>query len=165
MYNKSSIYALNKQKPDAVVYPSATGKPFQVTCDDFDSEEDFLAFKAWSDVNFRDENFRKEDNCHIVEDKRRVSIDDISDAALAIPTVDKVMEQHLDRVEEQRQASNMIVKLKVKLTKTQFRRLWMYHIDGKTESEIAEIEGVAQQQISKSIKTAEKKINKISPES
>lgn len=41
----------------------------------------------------------------------------------------------------------------------------MYHIDSKTESEIAEIEGVAQQQISKSIKTAEKKIKKISPES
>lgn len=160
MFNKSSIYALNKKDPDAVVYPSATGEPIRVTRDDFDSEEAFLAFKAWSD-----ENFRKEDNRDVVEDKRRVSIDDISDAALATPAVDKVMEQRLDRAEEQRKASDMVVRLKDKLTKTQFRRLWMYHIDGKTESEIAEIEGVAQQQISKSIKSAEKKIKKISPES
>lgn len=160
MFNKLSIYALNKKDPDAVVYPSVTGKPIRVTRDDFDSEEEFLAFKAWSD-----ENFRTEDNRDVVEGKRHVSIDDISEAAFAVPAVDKVMEQHLDRTEERRQASEMVVKLKDKLTETQFRRLWMYHIDGKTESEIAEIEGVAQQQISKSIKAAEKKIKKISPES
>lgn len=58
----------------------------------------------------------------------------------------------------------MVVQLKDKLTDTQFRRLWMYHVDGKTEEEIAEIEGVAQQQISKAIIAAEKKIKKFSSE-
>ena len=52
MFNKNSIYALNKKDPDAIVYPSATGRPVRITRDDFPSEEEFLAFKAWSDENF-----------------------------------------------------------------------------------------------------------------
>ena len=46
MFNKSSIYALNKKDPDAIVYPFATGKPVRVTREDFASEEEFLALKA-----------------------------------------------------------------------------------------------------------------------
>ena len=56
------------------------------------------------------------------------------------------MEQHLDRGEERRQASEMVVKLKDKLTETQFRRLWIYHIDGMTESEIAVLSSRSQSQ-------------------
>lgn len=62
-------------------------------------------------------------------------------------------------------ASDMVVKLKDKLTETQFRRLWMYHVDGLTLDEIGEIEGVDHQRISKSIIAAKKKIKKISPDS
>jgi DNA-binding CsgD family transcriptional regulator len=57
----------------------------------------------------------------------------------------------------------MVVKLKDKLTDKQFRRLWLYSVEGKTESEIAYIEGVDQQRISKSILAANKKIKKIFP--
>ena len=59
--------------------------------------------------------------------------------------------------------SDMVVKLKDKLTDKQFRRLWLYSVEGKTESEIAYIEGVDQQRISKSILAANKKIKKIFP--
>ena len=45
MIKKNSIYSLNKKNPDAIVYPSATGKPVFVTREDFPSEEEFLAFK------------------------------------------------------------------------------------------------------------------------
>ena len=55
MVNKNSIYSLNKNNPDAIVYPSTTGKPVFVTRDDFPSEEEFLAFKKWSDENFHEE--------------------------------------------------------------------------------------------------------------
>ena len=160
MFNKNSIYALNKKDPDAIVYPSVTGKPVRITRDDFPSEEDFIAFKAWSD-----ENFHKEDNRDVVEGKHLVPIDDISEGALAVPAIDVVIERRHDRAEQRKRASEMVVLLKDKLTETQFRRLWMYHIDGKTECEIAELEGVAQQQISKSIKAAEKKIKNFSPNS
>ena len=52
MIKKNSIYSLNKKNPDAIVYPSATGKPVFVTREDFPNEEEFLAFKKWSDENF-----------------------------------------------------------------------------------------------------------------
>lgn len=160
MFNKKSIYALNKKDLDAIVYPSATGKPVRITRNDFPSEKEFLAFKVWSD-----ENFHKEDNRDVVESKHLISIDDISEGALAVPPIDVVMERCHDRAEQRKQASNMVVQLKDKLTETQFRRLWMYCVDGMTTYEIAKIEGVDHQRISKSILAAEKKIKKISPES
>lgn len=160
MFNKSSIYLLNKRDPDAVVYPSATGEIVRITREDFPSEEEFLAFKKWSD-----ENFHKEDNRDVVEDKHRISIDDISEAALAIPSDDVILERRQLRAEKRRQASEMVVKLKDKLTEIQFRRLWMYEVDGMTEQEIADVEGVDQQRISKSIIAAKKKIKKIFPDS
>ena len=159
MVNKNSIYALNKKDPDAIVYPSANGKLIRVTREDFPSEEEFLAFKKWSD-----ENFHEEEKLDHREANHVLSVDDLSEAALAVPAADVIMERQHERAEKRKIASNMVVKLKDKLTDTQFRRLWMYHVDGKTEEKIAEIEGVAQQQISKSIIAAEKKIKKFSSE-
>ena len=109
MFNKNSIYALNKKDPDAIVYPSATGRPVRITRDDFPSEEEFLVFKAWSD-----ENFHKEDNRDVVEGKHLVSIDDISEGALAVPAIDVVMERRHDRAEQRKRASEMVVLLKDK---------------------------------------------------
>ena len=158
MFNKTSIYLLNKCDPDAIVYPSVTGETFRVTREDFPSEEAFLAFKAWSD-----EDFHKEDNGDVVEDKRRISIDDISESAMALPSVEVVMEQRQLRQENRRATTEMILKIKDKLTETQFRRLWMYFVDGMTIDEIGEIEGISHQNISKSIGSAMKKIKKFFP--
>ena len=154
-FNKTSIYALNKKYPDAVVYPTADGKQVRVTCDDFPSEADFLAFKEWSD-----ENFHEEENLEHRESNHTLSMDDLSEAALAVPAVDVVMEHQHQRAEQRRMTSDMVVKLKDKLTDKQFRRLWLYSVEGKTEREIAYIEGVDQQRISKSILAANKKIKK-----
>ena len=159
MVSKNSIYALNKKDPDAIVYPSANGKLIRITREDFPSEEEFLAFKKWSD-----ENFHEEEKLDHREANHVLSVDDLSEAALAVPAADVIMERQHERAEKRKIASDMVVKLKDKLTDIQFRRLWMYHVDGKTEEEIAEIEGVAQQQISKSIIAAEKKIKKFSSE-
>ena len=70
------------------------------------------------------------------------------------------MERQLEKAEKRRRASEAVVKLKDKLTETQFRRLWMYHVDGLTEVEIAKREGVGQRRVSTSITDAEKKIKK-----
>ena len=159
MFNKTSIYLLNKCDPDAIVYPSVTGETFRVTREDFPSEEAFLAFKAWSD-----EDFHKEDNGDVVEDKRRISIDDISESAMSVPSVEVVMEQRQLRQENRRATTEMVLKIKDKLTETQFRRLWMYFVDGMTIDEIGEIEGISHQNVSKSILAAERKIKKNSSE-
>lgn len=159
MFKKDSLYSINKKNPDAVVYKFANGEQSLVTRADFATEEEFLAFKKWSD-----EDLHIEDKRDVLAGIRQVSIEDISEAAIAVPAVDALMEQQNQRTEQRRQASEMVIKLKDKLTEIQFRRLWMYHVDGKTEEKIAEIEGVAQQQISKAILAAEKKIKKFSSE-
>ena len=159
MVNKNSIYALNKKDPDAIVYPSANGKLIRVTREDFPSEEEFLAFKKWSD-----ENFHEEEKLDHREANHVLSADDLSEAALAVPAADVLMERQHERAEKRRIASNMVVKLKDKLTDTQFRRLWMYHVDGLTIDEIGEIEGISHQNVSKSILAAERKIKNFSSE-
>ena len=160
MFKKDSLYSINKKNPDAVVYKFANGEESRITRADFATEEEFLAFKAWSD-----EDFHIEDKREVLAGIRQVSIEDISEAAIATPAVDVVMEHQLQRSEQRRKISELVVQLKDKLTETQFRRLWMYCVDGKTEQQIAEIEGVDQQRISKSILAAKKKIKKFFPES
>ena len=155
MVNKNSIYSLNKNNPDAIVYPSTTGKPVFVTRDDFPSEEEFLAFKKWSD-----ENFHEEEKLDHREANHIVSADTLSEAALSVPAADVIMERQHERAEKRRMASEMVVKLKDKLTETQFRRLWMYGVEGKTLEEIASIENVAFQSVHESIESAKKKIFK-----
>jgi len=159
MVNKNSIYALNKKDPDAIVYPSANGKLIRVTREDFPSEDEFLAFKKWSD-----ENFHEEEKLDHREANHILSADDLSEAALAVPAADVLMERQHERAEKRRIASDMVVKLKDKLTDTQFRRLWMYHVDGLTIDEIGELEGISHQNVSKSILAAERKIKKFSSE-
>ena len=155
MVNKNSIYALNKKDPDAIVYPSANGKLIRVTREDFPSEEKFLAFKKWSD-----ENFHEEEKLDHREANHTLSAEDLSEAALATPAVDVVMERQQQRAERRRMTSDMVIKLKDKLTDKQFRRMWMKFSEGKTEEEIAEIEGTTQQAISLSIVSALEKIEK-----
>lgn len=159
MFKKDSLYSINKKNPDAVVYKFANGEQSLVTRADFATEEEFLAFKAWSD-----EDFHTEDKRDVLAGIRQISIDDISEAAISVPAIDVVMERQHQRTVQRRKASDMVVQLKDKLTETQFRRLWMYHVDGLDTYEIAEIEGNTHQAVSKSIIAAEKKLKKFSPE-
>lgn len=156
MIKKNSIYSLNKKNPDTIVYPSATGKPVFVTREDFPNEEEFLAFKKWSDENFHSEEKldHRESNC-------TVSAENISDAAFATPAIDVEMERQQEQDDRRKMASDMVVKLKDKLTETQFRRLWMHEVEEKTLEEIAALENVAFQSVHESIESANKKILKI----
>ena len=63
--------------------------------------------------------------------------------------------------DRRKMASDMVVKLKDKLTETQFRRLWMHEVEEKTLEEIAALENVAFQSVHESIESAKKKILKI----
>ena len=88
---------------------------------------EFLAFKKWSD-----ENFHSEEKLDHRESNRTVSAENISDAAFATPAIDVEMERQQEQDDRRKMASDMVVKLKDKLTETQFRRLWMYEAEGKT---------------------------------
>ena len=159
MFKKDSLYSINKKNPDAIVYKFADGTQSIVTREDFATEEEFLAFKAWSD-----EDLHTEDKREVLAGIRQVSIDDISEAAISTPAVDVAMERQYQRAEQRRKVSDMVVKLKDKLTETQFRRLWMYYAEEKTLEEIAEAEGVSAVAVFYSIEAAEKKISKKFPQ-
>ena len=64
MFNRKSIYALNKKDPDAIVYMDANEGIIRLTREDFASEEEFLKWKSWSD-----ENYHTEDNQDVVKGK------------------------------------------------------------------------------------------------
>ena len=49
MFNRKSIYALNKKDPDAIVYMDANEAITRLTCEDFASEKEFLKWKSLSD--------------------------------------------------------------------------------------------------------------------
>ncbi len=88
-------------------------------------------------------------------------LDELSEAALAVPADDVIMDRKQERAERRRTAADMVVKLKDKLTETQFRRLWMYEVENKTMEEIAAIEGISAPAVFYSIESAHKKISKI----
>ena len=159
MFNRKSIYALNKKGPNAIVYMDANEVIVRLTREDFANEEEFLNWKSWSDGNYH-----TEDNRDVVEGKHNMSIDGLSEAALSIPAIDVVMEHQHEKFERRRVASAMVSQIRDKLTETQFRRLWMYYIDGMTVDEIGRIEGIRHQNISKSIGSAMKKMKKLFPD-
>ena len=140
MFNRKSIYALNKKDPDAIVYMDANEVIIRLTREDFASEEEFLNWKSWSD-----ENYHTEDNQDVVEGKHNTSIDGLSEAAFFIPAIDVVMERQHEKAERRRVASAMVSQIRNKLTETQFRRLWMYYVGGMTVDEVGEKEGVSLQ--------------------
>ena len=140
MFNRKSIYALNKKDPNAIVYMDANEAIIRLTREDFASEEEFLKWKSWSDGNYH-----TEDNQDVVEGKHNTSIDDLSEAALSIPAIDVVMDRKHEKAERHRAASAMVSQIRDNLTETQFRRIWMYYVGGMTVDEVGEKEGVSLQ--------------------
>lgn len=55
MFNRKSIYALNKKDPNAIVYTDADGNLIRLTCDDFACAAEFRRWKDWSDSDLRKE--------------------------------------------------------------------------------------------------------------
>ena len=70
------------------------------------------------------------------------------------------MEQAHDRTEAIHRSVRKVTQIRKHLTDTQFRRVWMYFVDGMTIDEIGKVEGVSHQAISLNITAAIRKIKK-----
>ena len=156
MHDKKSIYTLNKKDPDAIVYTDADKHTIRLTREDFDTEADFLKWKAWSDENYHDE-----ENRNHVEANHTLHMTDLPNKAGAVDGPEIVIEQRTEKLEQERYTTETVIRIKGQLTEKQFRRLWQYCVEGMTEQEIAKNEGRTHQGISKSINAAMKKILKI----
>ena len=94
MFNRKSIYALNKKDPDAIVYMDANEVIVRLTREDFASEEEFLKWKALSDEDYH----ASEKEAHVYAN-HTLALDELSEEAASIPAVDVCMEQAHDRAE------------------------------------------------------------------
>lgn len=149
MYNKKSDYALNKKNKDAIVSRNAAGDIVQITKEEFASEEEFAHWKDWSDNEYRQE-YNADQSYKRLKNKLQKQAENTGYSL----SVEQLLLNDLS--DEERKA--LINKIKAFLTETQFRRLWLYYAEGKTEQQIADIEKVGQRRISTSINVAKKKI-------
>ncbi len=130
---------------------NAAGEYIKLTKEEFASEEEFAHWKEWSDDNYRQE-YNAEQSYKRLKNKLQKQAEN---KAVSL-SVEHIMLN--DLADEERKA--LINKIKAFLTETQFRRLWLYYAEGKTEQQIADIEKVGQRRISTSINDAKKKIKK-----
>ena len=130
----------------------ADGNLICLTCADFTDEAEFRRWKRWSD-----QDFHAEDKSDVEESNHTTSMDMVPEAALAVPNEEALAEERQVREAQIRCAEAAVSGIRSILTEAQFYRLRQYCIEGKTESEIAEAEGVTQQAVSKSLVSALKK--------
>ena len=155
MYDKKSDYAINKKDPDAIVYTDADRHIIRLTREDFDTEADFLKWKAWSDDNYHDE-----EKANHVEDNHTTPMAELPDKAGAVDGPEIVIEQRIERRAQEQYSEETVIRIKGQITEKQFRRLWLYSVGGLTQQQIADAEKVGQRRISTSITSAIKKIKK-----
>lgn len=155
MFNRKSIYALNKKDSNAIVYTDADGNLIRLTRDDFASEEEFMWWKKLSDADYHGEE--KADHLYYDE---TLSLEGLSEEAIATPSAEEDFITEIDLSERQLLGNLLLEGMGTKLTKLQHTRLWLYCVDGLSEQAIAEKYGVDQQRVSKSIVASKKKLKK-----
>lgn len=153
MKRKKSDYALNKEATDAIVYQDAYDNIEPLTSEQFTSEEEFLRWKKWSDENYHEQE--KRDN---IADKHTVPLSDVSEAKATESSHEEQVAEAEAEAERLEELKILLHEVQDLISEKQFRRLWMWRVDGMREEEIAKIEGIRQQNVSKSIQAALKTI-------
>ena len=146
MFNRKSIYALNKKDPNAIVYTNADGNVIRLTRDDFASEEEFLLWKEISDSDYHGEE--KAD--HLYYDST-LSLEGLSEEAIATLSAEEGYIAEIELSERQTLKQLLLAGMGDKLTENQRNRLWLYCVEGLTLREIADTEGANHANIRKSI--------------
>lgn len=139
MFDRKNDVARNKKRADAIVYAGAADEVV-LTQSDFESEEEFRRWKAWSDADYKQtEKAMRRDYDHVIYG--------LDGKEFSVQEEDKQKDIFVDETA-----------IRAILTERQFKRLTLYVIRGMTVEQIAEQEGVAHQNVSKSIRQAKKKI-------
>jgi DNA-directed RNA polymerase specialized sigma subunit len=153
MFNRKSDYALNKKDASAIVYIDSNGNIIRLTCEDFTSEDEFEKWKAWSD-----ESYHTIEKCDHVHSNHTISIEGVTEGSVIAPAVETTLVLEQERQEREHLRVEQMAQIKAHLSETQFRRLWLYCVEGKNTHEIARLEQTSHQAISKSISGAIKKV-------
>ena len=150
MFDSKSDYALNKLDREAIVCKTACGAYVRLTEADFSSREEFLRWKEISDQDYHDTETQQQEDDHCLSLHDRMGA--------AVPSAEEKLLAAIGLRDQASVRAELLQKLKGTLTEVQYRRLMMHLVEKKTTREIAALEGVAQQVVSKSIIAARKKI-------
>ena len=155
MFNKKSEHALNKKDSAAIVYTDAYGNIIRLTEDDFDSVKEFRKWKNWA--NMKNHSEEKKEHIHR---NHTISLSLIEGAIGTESNMERRIIHSDERDDQIRQSAVLIKRMKGCLSKKQYRRLWLYHVERMDTYQIAAIEGITHQSVSESIQSARKKIIK-----
>lgn len=153
MFNTRTDFVLNKFDKTAIVCQSVSGPDVRLTREDFASEEEFNYWKVWSDDDYKeiDRIGREDDACLSFEDQQGIRVPSAEDVVLA-PYIE---------AEEKEQRRRMLEQIRASLTAKQYRRLWMYHVEHLSISEIAAAEGVSTRAVYTCFEIIERVVNKL----
>jgi len=154
MFDKQSDFALNKLDPDAIVCKSATGVHIRLTRENFSNEKEFQEWKEWSDDDYykRERDGREDDDCYSLDANRDTTGLSLEDELIF------AMDKASAEIAQRKVTAAQVSAIKSILTKTQYRRLWMYCAEGLSMTEISALEQVSQQRVSRSLLDAYRRI-------
>lgn len=155
MFDRMSEYALNKKDKTAIIYSDAIGNITRLTAEDFSSEEEFRKWKEWLDT--RNHLEEKVEHIHV---NHTISYATFEAVIAEVPDVGAYFLQADEMADHARQIDFLIGFVKGCLSETQYRRMWLYYVEGMDTYEMASREGITHQAISDSLQAARKKIMK-----
>ena len=145
MFDKKSDYALNKHEKNAIVYKSSTGPIFLTRADFADEDE----FQQWKDLSDGDYQASEQAGRGFYDNAATFNTDQESFGA--VQSVEDAFFNSLEEAEHRWLSDALISLLMNRLTEKQYRRLWLHYVKNLSECEIAAIEHVGHQRVSKSI--------------
>lgn len=155
MQKHKAIYTMNQKDPDAIVYLDSDGNVIRLTRENFSSEEEFQRWKDWSDQQYLQE-VRQEKGYW----DRKVTIKELDQRQDAPADSEALLLEREERMAQKRAALVVTRDIRRLLTTTQYRRLWLYGAIGMTEEEIGRQENVSHQAVSKTLRSAMRRIRK-----
>ena len=159
---QGSDYAINKNS-DGIVYRFADGTTFTVTLEGFLAENPNLTADDFRKLKeFSDKDYLEQDRSDYRQTWKNVSFDELAETVInPTPSPEAVVIDQPAEAERQEKRRELAKRALDQLTDVQRRRYLMYHVEGLSTYEIAEIEGKDHKAIFFSLQAAEKKIKKI----
>lgn len=155
MFERSSLYALNKNDEEAIVCPDANGNLIRLTKEFFQSESEFLYWKSVSD-----EDYHAQDNADVDEKRHTVPLCVEAEIISATIGPEEWMIAQIDQIERGKASMELLRLVQSVVTTTQYRRLVLYYGRGFLQQKIASLEQVGQPRVCKSIYAAKRRIKK-----
>lgn len=155
MISTATDYAINKRDFDAIVYRDAFGTITRITKEDFETEEDFLLWKALSDEDYHE--IEKAE--HLYRDYT-LSLEGLPECAIAVDPAEVTLIADIDEVAREDLRHLLVVGMDKLLTETQWIRVYLHYVDELPLRVIAAQQGVDHKAVLQSINEAKRKILK-----